>query len=56
MASSKVNTTETIFKDSKKTDAELAAKALENDKVISKGKKVKFKCSPVYAALYPQLI
>lgn len=53
MANSRVNTTETIFKDSKKTDAELAAKALKDNKAISKEGKVEFKCSPVYAALYP---
>lgn len=53
MANSKINTTETIFKDSKKTDAELAAKALKDHEAISKSGKVKFKCSPVYAALYP---
>ena len=49
----KVNTTETIFKDSKNSDAELAAKAMKDNKTITSGDKVKFKCSPVYAALYP---
>ena len=49
----KVNTTSTIFKDSKKSDADLAAKALKDNELITETGKVKFKCSPVYHALYP---
>lgn len=47
------NTTKSVFKDSKISDAELSAKALKETKTLANGKKVKFKCEPVYAALYP---
>lgn len=53
MANSKINTTETIFKDSKVSDAELAAKAMKDNELITSTGKVAFKCEPVYSALYP---
>lgn len=47
------NTTKSVFKDSKKSDAELSVKAMqENKKLVSKDR-VKFKCDVVYNALYP---
>jgi hypothetical protein len=48
-----INTTESIFKDSKENDAKLAVKALKDGKKIVSGERVKFKCEPVYHALYP---
>jgi hypothetical protein len=48
-----VNTTGDIFKDSKAKDADLSAKAMATNKALVKHKRVKFKCSAVYAALYP---
>lgn len=48
------NTTKSIFKDSQKSEAQLATEALK-EKAIIKGKKmVPFKCDIAYAALYPQ--
>lgn len=48
------NTTKTVFKDSQKSDAQLATEALK-EKTLIKGKKlVPFKCDLAYAALYPQ--
>lgn len=47
------NTTKTIFKDSKKTDAELSTTAINENKQLVKNKRVKFKCDVAYNALYP---
>lgn len=48
------NTTKSIFKDSQKSEAQLATEALK-EKSLIKGKKiVPFKCDVAYAALYPQ--
>ena len=47
------NTTKTVFKDSRATDAELAAKAMKENRELVKEKRVKFKCEPVYHSLYP---
>ena len=50
---SKINTTDSVFKDSKSSDAEIAEKAIKENKALVKNKRVKFKCDPVYHALYP---
>lgn len=47
------NTTKTIFKDSKISDAELSAKSLKENANLVKIKRVPFKCDIAYAALYP---
>ena len=47
------NTTKTVFKDSKKSEATLAAESMKENVELSKGKRVKFKCEVAYAALYP---
>lgn len=47
------NTTKTVFKDSKTTDAELSAKAMKENKVLASKKRVPFKCEVAYNALYP---
>lgn len=47
------NTTKTIFKDSKISDAELSAKSLKENANLVKYKRVPFKCDVAYAALYP---
>lgn len=47
------NTTNTVFKDSKASDAELSVKAMNENKALVKQKRVKFKCEAVYNALYP---
>lgn len=49
----KVNTTETIFKDSKSSDAELSEKSIKENTKLVKGERVKFECKIEYAALYP---
>lgn len=46
-----LNTTESVKV--QKTDAQLQAETLKNAKGISKGPRKKFKCSSVYATLYP---
>lgn len=46
------NTTKSI-KDSRKSDAELSIKAMEENKELMKQEKVPFKCDIAYAALYP---
>lgn len=47
------NTTKSVFKDSKVSDAELSVKSMkETTKLISKNR-VPFKCDVAYAALYP---
>lgn len=48
-----VNTSDTIFKDSKKKDSELAIEAMNASKKAVKGKRVKFKCDAIYNTLYP---
>jgi hypothetical protein len=48
------NTTNTIFKDSQKSDAQLATEALKEKSLIKGNKLVPFKCDVAYAALYPQ--
>ena len=49
-----VNTTDSIFKDSKTSEAELSANAIkESNKLKGKQEKVKFYCDPAYNALYP---
>ena len=47
------NTTKTVFKDSKASDSELSVKAMNENKALVKNNRVKFKCEPVYHALYP---
>ena len=47
------NTTNTVFKDSKASDAELSVKAMNENRALVKQKRVKFKCEAVYNALYP---
>lgn len=46
-----VNTTETVKE--KKTDAQLQSEQFKKAKGISNGPRKKFKCSSVYASLYP---
>lgn len=48
-----INTIDSVFKDSNKTDAELFANQMKEDAKINKCKRVKFKCDIAYAALYP---
>lgn len=47
------NTTQTIFKDSKKSEATLAQESLKEQAILSGAKRVPFKCEVAYAALYP---
>ena len=47
------NTTESVFKDSRKSDADLSAKAMKENKKLVKSNRVPFKCEIAYAALYP---
>lgn len=47
------NTTKSVFKDSKTSDAELATKAIQENKVLAKTKRIPFKCDVAYNALYP---
>ena len=47
------NTTKSVFKDSKTSDAELSAKAMKENKTLVKSNRVPFKCEIAYAALYP---
>lgn len=49
----RVNTTETIFKDSKSSDAELSEKSLKENARLVKEERVPFECKIEYAALYP---
>ena len=48
-----INTTETIFKQSNKSDAQLDSERLKEGKQISNRNRTKFVCSKVYAPLYP---
>ena len=47
------NTTKSIFKDSKKSDAELSVASMQENAKLIKKKRVPFKCDIAYAALYP---
>lgn len=47
------NTTKTVFKDSKKSEATLAEESLKENTKLAKAKRVPFKCEVAYAALYP---
>lgn len=47
------NTTKSVFKDSKKSDAELSVKAMQENKALINKGRVPFKCEVVYNALYP---
>lgn len=47
------NTTKTIFKDSKKSEAELSVENMKEKAKLKKAKTVPFKCDIAYAALYP---
>lgn len=48
------NTTKSIFKDSQKSEAQLATEALKEKTIMKGSKLVPFKCDLAYAALYPQ--
>ena len=47
------NTTKSVFKDSKASDAELSVKAIQENKALVKEKRIPFKCDVAYNALYP---
>ena len=47
------NTTKSVFKDSKATDAELSVKAMQENKALVKEERIPFKCDVAYNALYP---
>ena len=47
------NTTKSVFKDSKKSDAELSVKAMKENKALVNKERKPFKCDVVYNALYP---
>ena len=47
------NTTKTVFKDSKKSEATLAAESMKENTKLVKTNRVPFKCEVAYAALYP---
>lgn len=47
------NTTKTVFKDSKISDAELSAKSMKENAKLVNIKRIPFKCDIAYAALYP---
>lgn len=47
------NTTKSVFKDSKVSDAELSVSAMKENQKLVKNKRVKFKCEVAYNALYP---
>lgn len=47
------NTTTSVFKDSKKSEAVLATEAMKEGQNLVKAERVKFKCSAIYSALYP---
>lgn len=48
------NTTKTVFKDSQKSEAQIATEALKEKARIKGNKLVPFECDLAYAALYPQ--
>ena len=47
------NTTTSVFKDSKKSESVLATEAMKEGQKLVKSERVKFKCSAIYSALYP---
>ena len=47
------NTTKSVFKDSKISDADLATQAINENKKLIKAKRIPFKCDVAYNALYP---
>lgn len=47
------NTTKSVFKDSKSSDAELSVKAMNENKKLVSQDRVPFKCEVAYNALYP---
>ena len=47
------NTTKSVFKDSKASDAELSVKAIQENKALVKEERIPFKCDVAYNALYP---
>jgi hypothetical protein len=47
------NTTKSVFKDSKASDADLSVKAMQENKALVNEKRVPFKCDVAYNALYP---
>ena len=47
------NTTKSVFKDSKASDAELSVKAIQENKALVKEERIQFKCEVAYNALYP---
>ena len=47
------NTTKSVFKDSKASDAELSVKAIQENKALVKEERIPFKCEVAYNALYP---
>ena len=47
------NTTKTVNKDSKKSEATLAAESMKENTKLENTKRVPFKCEVAYAALYP---
>ena len=47
------NTTQSVFKDSRKSDAELSEKAMKENKKLVNAKRIPFKCEIAYSALYP---
>lgn len=49
----KLNTTNSIFKDSKVSDAELSVKSMNENIKLVKAKRIPYKCEVAYAALYP---
>lgn len=51
--SENANTSKSVFKDSKKSDAELSIESMKTNQKLVKYKRVPFKCDIAYAALYP---
>ena len=47
------NTTKSVFKDSKASDADLSVKAMQENKALVKEERIPFKCDVAYNALYP---
>lgn len=52
-ANSVKNTTDSIFKDSKKSDAELSTESIKKNSKLVNIKRVPYECKIEYAALYP---
>ena len=48
-----VNTTKSVFKDSKISDADLAESAMKENRALVNKDRVPFKCEIAYNALYP---